>query len=35
LLALKAAQYQLYLDLVGDTCHAARGWHYWSSPRRG
>ena len=35
LAALKAAQYQLYLDLIGDTCHAARGWHYWSSPRRG
>ena len=32
---LKAAQYQLYLDLVGDTCHAARGWSYWSSARRG
>jgi hypothetical protein len=25
----KARQYQLYLDLIGDSCHAARGLAYW------
>ncbi|WP_095988835.1 hypothetical protein [Cystobacter fuscus] len=27
--ALKASSPSLYLDLLGDTCHAARGWHDW------
>ncbi len=27
--ALKAARSPLFLDLTGDTCHAARGWHDW------
>ncbi|PTL78234.1 hypothetical protein [Vitiosangium sp. GDMCC 1.1324] len=27
--SLKATQYQLYLDLIGDSCHAAHGWSYW------
>jgi len=27
--ALKSAQYQLYLDLIGDSCHAAHGLGYW------
>jgi hypothetical protein len=27
--ALKATQYQLHLDLIGDTCHAAHGLGYW------
>lgn len=27
--SLKTARYQLHLDLIGDACHAARGWRYW------
>ena len=27
--ALKAAKDPLFLDLIGDTCHAARGWRDW------
>ncbi|MFY0568804.1 hypothetical protein ACN28E_33970 [Archangium lansingense] len=27
--SVKAAQYQLYLDLIGDACHAAHGLGYW------
>ncbi len=27
--SLKATQYQLYLDLIGDSCHAAHGLSYW------
>jgi hypothetical protein len=27
--ALKAVSPSLFLDLIGDTCHAARGWHDW------
>ena len=27
--SLKVAQYQLYLDLIGDACHAAHGLSYW------
>jgi hypothetical protein len=27
--SLKTAQYQLYLDLIGDACHAAHGLGYW------
>ncbi|QRK07693.1 hypothetical protein JQX13_48220 [Archangium violaceum] len=27
--SLKATQHQLYLDLIGDACHAAHGWSYW------
>ncbi|HEX5747501.1 MAG TPA: hypothetical protein VFZ09_14745 [Archangium sp.] len=27
--SVKAAQYQLYLDLIGDACHAAHGLSYW------
>jgi hypothetical protein len=26
---LKAVSPSLFLDLIGDTCHAARGWHDW------
>ncbi|MHB8872722.1 MAG: hypothetical protein ACYC8T_03450 [Myxococcaceae bacterium] len=26
---LKTSNRQLYLDLVGDSCHAAHGWEYW------
>ncbi|HYO56323.1 hypothetical protein [Archangium sp.] len=27
--SVKTAQYQLYLDLIGDACHAAHGLRYW------
>ncbi len=27
---LKTSKPQLYLDLIGDACHAAHGWSYWS-----
>jgi hypothetical protein len=27
--SLKETRYQLYLDLIGDACHAAHGLHYW------
>lgn len=27
--SLKASQYQVYLDLIGDSCHAAHGLSYW------
>jgi hypothetical protein len=27
--SVKTAQYQLYLDLIGDACHAAHGLSYW------
>jgi hypothetical protein len=26
---LKTSSPQVYLDLIGDSCHAARGWEYW------
>lgn len=31
LASLQRTHFQLSLDLIGDTCHAARGWSYWSS----
>lgn len=27
--AIKASQPQVYLDLIGDSCHATHGWDYW------
>ncbi len=27
--SLKKSQPQVYLDLIGDSCHAAHGWDYW------
>ena len=33
--SVKAAQYQLYLDLIGDSCHAAHGLSYWRNHRGG
>ncbi|MBX7116237.1 MAG: hypothetical protein K1X64_18055 [Myxococcaceae bacterium] len=26
---LKTSKKQVYLDLIGDTCHASHGWDYW------
>jgi hypothetical protein len=30
---LKQSQPQLYLDLIGDACHAAHGLGYWPEGR--
>jgi hypothetical protein len=27
--SLRATRFQLYLDLIGDSCHAAHGLSYW------
>ncbi|MDP3234363.1 MAG: hypothetical protein Q8N26_16410 [Myxococcales bacterium] len=27
--AIKQSNPQVYLDLIGDSCHAANGWNQW------